>query len=98
MSRSMNCNNVQQRLLASTDPARVPASVQPHLTECAACRDWHARLVRIEHAVPLVPVAAPRPSAKADLIRRFETLGRVRGPSRRPVLGMGWPTWAAGLA
>src|SRR5262245_30173642 len=92
----MNCKHVQHRLLAATDPRRVPASLVPHLSECAACRDWHARLSLIERSMPLVPVAPPSPSAKTDLIRRFEAVARVRPVRRRS--SYPWPVWGGSLA
>ncbi|HZT78615.1 MAG TPA: hypothetical protein VFA26_00215 [Gemmataceae bacterium] len=63
----MNCKAVQRHLLRAEEPARPPAAVAAHLTGCPACRAWHERLVRIERAVPRLPV--PASSARVDLIR-----------------------------
>jgi hypothetical protein len=75
----MNCKLFRQNLLAAPNPDRVSDELDAHLGECARCREWQSRLVMIERSVPLVPVANPRPFAKAELIRRFENAARARG-------------------
>lgn len=65
----MNCTVLQRRLLAMERPDQPPAELQSHLAECAACRAWQHRLVRMEHLLPLLPV--PPSSAKGQFLQRI---------------------------
>ena len=44
----MNCEEIQRRLLALTEPVRPTPVVQGHLDECPACLEVQRRLVQIE--------------------------------------------------
>jgi hypothetical protein len=66
----MNCKTAQRRLLALPNPARVPATVREHLTECRACRDMQNHLAQIEQAVPALVVPSSS-FAKAALLRKI---------------------------
>jgi hypothetical protein len=94
----MNCKLFRQHLLAAPDPDRVPEALEAHLADCARCREWQSRLVLIERSVPLVPVANPRPFAKAELIRRFENAARASGyRPRREASRYRWVALAASV-
>jgi hypothetical protein len=66
----MNCDTIQHQLLESESPARPDPDILAHLDGCAACREWHARLVHIEQSVRLVPVpgSATRDAFLLDLV------------------------------
>lgn len=68
----MRCSHVQSRLLSLPDPGRVPEALQEHLDACPGCRAWHQTLVRIEAALPNMPVVPSDGLAKAELLRRIE--------------------------
>ena len=63
----MICKTAQQTLLSLEDPTQPPASVQAHIVECADCRDWHRRLLRIEHHARHLP--APPAKEKETFLR-----------------------------
>jgi hypothetical protein len=65
----MNCEVAQRQLLAAEDPDQEPDALRAHLAYCGECREWQARLVRIERQVPRLPV--PRSRAGERLVRRF---------------------------
>ena len=75
----MNCELLQNRLLALPDPRRVPQELQGHLTSCPACREWLRALLRVDGALARLPVPAPSPGAKAAVLERFRTR-----PARAP--------------
>ncbi len=57
----MNCTLARQHLLASERPDRPPPAPARHLADCAACRDWLGRLVRLERELAQLPVPPSRP-------------------------------------
>jgi hypothetical protein len=74
----MNCQAIQNQLLILPDPRRPGADVRAHLQGCAACRQWHQRLIQLERHMPLLPV--PSSTARAGVMRRFLAGGTVRRP------------------
>jgi hypothetical protein len=76
----MNCRSAQTCLLSLEQPDRPPPDVATHLTECAACREWHQQLLQLERHVPLLPV--PASNAKARLLARVRS--EPPAPSARP--------------
>jgi hypothetical protein len=77
----MKCKVVQRRLLAITNPERIPAELRNHLAHCAACREWHNHLILLEQHIPLLPV--PQSNGRAQLMRRLlqEALPRTDASS-----------------
>jgi hypothetical protein len=66
----MTCDAVQKHLLGCERPDCPSAEASAHLAACAACREWHQRLVQLEAAVPLL--AVPRAdAARSALVRRI---------------------------
>ena len=51
----MKCTFCQQQLLYSQE-TELPEAVAAHLADCAACRQWHQRLLQIESNVSQLPV------------------------------------------
>ena len=64
----MNCEAVQNRLLAVSEPRRAGADVRAHLATCAECKAFVARAGRLEELLAKIPVPASSPAAKADLL------------------------------
>lgn len=64
----MNCEAVQNRLLAVSEPRRAGADVRAHLTICAECKAFVARAERLEQLLAKIPVPASTPEAKANLL------------------------------
>lgn len=61
----MNCAAVRHTLLASERPDRPGPDESDHLRTCPACRDWLARLTRLEQQIRRLP--APDVPPPADL-------------------------------
>jgi hypothetical protein len=73
---------VRHRLLSATHPDRPSGRVNAHLAECAACREWQARLVQVERTVPCLPVPVPVNSARAAFIEHLQ--GALARPKALP--------------
>lgn len=65
----MKCNAVHTWLLGSERPDRPPADLAAHLAECATCRAWQRRLLRLERGLKRLP--APASDAKSLFVRNF---------------------------
>jgi hypothetical protein len=65
----MKCKVVQRRLLAITNPERVPAGLRDHLAHCSVCREWHYHLILLDRHIPLLPI--PPSNGKTKLMRRL---------------------------
>ena len=72
----MKCETLQNRLLAVADPRRLPDDVRAHVTECQACRVFHAKLVRLEGLLVAVPVPVST-DAKAALLDQVAAPGPI---------------------
>jgi hypothetical protein len=67
----MNCQTLRDRLLAALQPARPGGAARRHLDSCAACREWHGRLVALESDLPRLYVP-PALDAKAALLHAVQ--------------------------
>jgi hypothetical protein len=104
----MKCRAIQDELLLLADPGRPGDAVVAHLRDCAACRQWHSRLLQVEKGVSLL--AIPGSTRRAQFLHQF--LGAPAAPcadSRQPArvgtsfpAGMwrtvrrGWSAWQPG--
>src|SRR5262245_1081491 len=88
----MNCRAVQHRLLLSETPDQPGDELLVHLQACAACRQWHQRLLRLEQAVPLIPV--PASTARRRVLRQVLSTPAVPAGRVPPVpkIHAGWLT------
>ncbi len=78
----MNCETSHRCLLSLECPDAPPPDLCSHLAVCAACRDWHARLLQMEQQAAQLPVPAPR--EKNAFVERFLAEGRsVTAPAVR---------------
>lgn len=73
----MNCDAIQNRLLALPDVRRVPDELRGHLDECPACRAFLARAVRLDRLIAAVPVPPPSDETKAAFLDRATEAGPV---------------------
>lgn len=67
----MNCQAVQNKILALPDPRHVPDSLRDHLGGCAGCREWAKQVVQIEGLLAQLPVPAAPVGKKARLIEEL---------------------------
>jgi hypothetical protein len=83
----MNCQSVQRQILASEHPDRLEPEVERHLAGCPACREVQRSLLRIEAALPTLPIP---PSAGPVILFRtlvypvIDTTGSGRFVPRPP--------------
>jgi hypothetical protein len=73
----VNCETLHRELLALERPDAPPPDLSSHLAVCAACRDWHARLLQMEREASTLPV--PVPLKKAAFVERFLAEERTTG-------------------
>jgi len=78
----MNCTALRRRLLAAERPDRADADAARHLTDCAACRAWRDRLLRVERQLPQLPV----PAADAARLAFRERFLGAAPPSEPPLV------------
>lgn len=77
----MNCQVVQNKMLALPDPRVVPDALRAHLAGCETCRVWARQAARLEALVEQLP-APPAPAGrKATFIAN---LGRPLARPARP--------------
>jgi hypothetical protein len=99
----VNCDALCRRLLALEHPDLPPPDLCGHLAACAACRDWHARLLLMERLAADLPV--PAPAKKAAFLSALGGRPSATGQQPRPELFSGrkpqapsrWPKRQRGL-
>jgi hypothetical protein len=70
----MNCQIIQNKILALPDPRQVPEPLRAHVAACAACQAWAKQAARLEGLIEQLPA----PPAPAD--RKTVLVGKlVRG-------------------
>jgi hypothetical protein len=72
----MNCDAVQNRLLALPDLRRVPDELRGHLDGCPACRAFLARAARLDGLLAAIPVP-PSDEARAAFLDRVTEAGPI---------------------
>lgn len=80
----MNCEAVQNRLLAVSEPKRAGSEVRTHLDGCTDCRTFATRLARVEGLLPQIPVPPTNAARKAAFLQSILT-APVAEPRRSPV-------------
>ena len=73
----MNCQSLQNRILALPDPRQVPESLRPHLDACPACRVWWQQATRLERLLENLPAPPPPADKKAALIDDLTAAGPI---------------------
>src|SRR5262245_55441701 len=64
----MNCQAVQNKILALPDPRRVPDSLREHVVKCDACRVWAEQVGRLESLLERLPVPPPPADKKTAMV------------------------------
>jgi hypothetical protein len=64
----MNCQTVQNKILALPDPRLLPDPLREHVAGCVACREWAKQAARLEALVEKLPAPAAPVRKKAALI------------------------------
>jgi hypothetical protein len=88
----MNCESVQNKVLALPDPRQVSPALREHLDGCPACKAWWQQAARLERLLERLPAPPPPADKKAALIEELTAAGpvirtvpsvpRPAGPSR----------------
>jgi len=80
----MDCPEVQEWLLRSDLPeaGTGPADVAGHLEHCAACREFGARLTRLEEAVQAMPAPEGADAARRAFLKRLAPATAARQAAR----------------
>jgi hypothetical protein len=81
----MNCQVVQNKILALADPRLVPDPLREHIAGCAGCRAWAQQAARLEALVEQLPAPAAPMDKKAALVGKL-TRGEpiITRPVARP--------------
>lgn len=87
----MNCQAVQNQILALPDPRELPPALREHVLGCAACRAWAKQAARLEAILAQLPVpAAPGEKKEAmlgELLSADPVILPVTTPAQRPGFG-----------
>ncbi len=63
----MNCQAVQNQILALPDPRELPPALRAHVLGCAACQVWAKQAARLEVLLEQLPVP-PAPGDKKEMM------------------------------
>lgn len=88
----MNCQAVQNQILALPDPRELSPALREHVLGCAACQAWAKQAARLEAILERLPVpAAPGDKKEAllgDLMAAEPVILPMATPAARPGLGL----------
>lgn len=73
----MNCQTIQNKVLALPDPRKVPEPLRTHLDACPACLGWWHQAVRLERLLEQLPAPIPPADKKAVLVEELNTAGPI---------------------
>lgn len=105
----MNCQAVQNQIIALSDPRQLPPGLVAHVGGCEACRAWAQKAARLEALLEQLPVP-PAPGDKkgaliGELLAADPVIQPMAVPATRPNLATVAvrflrqnPTYAGGLA
>ena len=87
----MNCQAVQNQILALPDPRELPAALRGHVAACADCRAWARQAARLNSLVAQLSVP-PAPNGKkeallGDLMQAEPVIRPMPAPAARPGYG-----------
>jgi hypothetical protein len=68
----MNCQVVQNKILAEPDPRLLSERLRLHVAGCEACRAWAVQAARLEALVEQLPAPAAPSAKKAALVGKLE--------------------------
>src|ERR1044071_8464322 len=81
----MNCQAIQNKILALPDPRHVPEPLRAHVLACGACRAWAEQAARLEgllEQLPVPPAPADRKSALVAELSRGVAVVEPAAPRR----------------
>lgn len=86
----MNCQAVQNQIIALSDPRQLSPGLLAHVAGCAGCREWARRAARLETLLEQLPVP-PAPAEKkealiGDLLAAEPVIRPMAVPATRPGL------------
>lgn len=73
----MNCQSLQNRILALPDPRQLPEQMRLHLETCTGCRAWWKRAVRLERLLTQLPAPPAASEKKFALLDELTAAGPV---------------------
>lgn len=86
----MNCQAVQNQIIALPDPRHLPPALRAHVAGCGACGEWARRAERLEGLLKQLPVPpAPRERKESligDLMAADPVILPMAVPATRPGL------------
>jgi hypothetical protein len=68
----MNCQVVQNKILAEPDPRLLPERLRLHVAGCEACHAWAVQVARLESLLERMPAPAAPGAKKAALVGKLE--------------------------
>ena len=68
----MNCQVVQNKILAEPDPRLLPERLRLHVAGCEECRAWAAQAARLEALLERMPAPSAPSGKKAALVGKLE--------------------------
>jgi hypothetical protein len=68
----MNCQVVQNKILAEPDPRLLPERLRLHVAGCEVCRAWAQQAARLEALIEKLPAPAAPSAKKAALVGKLE--------------------------
>jgi hypothetical protein len=88
----MNCQAVQNQILALPDPRELSPALREHVLGCAACQAWARKAARLEAILERMPVpVAPGEKKEAllgDLMQAEPVIQPMATPATRPSFGL----------
>src|SRR5438067_2200379 len=88
----MNCQAVQNKILALPDPRQIPDPLRDHVVGCAACQAWARQAARLEALLAQLPApAAPAEKKEAmidELTQPEPVIHPMATPATRPSFGL----------
>jgi hypothetical protein len=82
----MNCASARNRILALSDPAVLPESLEAHVSACAACEAWRRLAMQVDAAVLAIPVPASDGNAKRQLLAQFQVPAARSAKLKKPAV------------
>lgn len=80
----MNCQAVQNKILALPDPREVPEPLRAHVAGCGACQAWARQAARLEGLLEHLPVPPAPAGKKAALVEELSRPAEPVRPAARP--------------
>ena len=93
----MNCQAVQNQILALPDPRELPPALRAHVLGCAACQAWARQAARLEGLLEQLPVPPAPAEKKESLLGELMAADPVIRPMATPATRPGYGLVAANV-